>query len=297
MTEKNSDGGKDPKEGRLKWRQDSERKARQADENERAAHHGKDKIKQMRGYAAPKGRGERKIGGCLMKGENLKKKNTALNGAANDRGRGGCSLGKGNAGGSSRRSGVFARAILVPLLLILVFTLTLLGFQTQGVLSSDSLNKGEETAKAISGNWCDSGNYSTTATYGGGDGSASNPYQIKTARHLARLAYMARTNSSNTSGKFFKLMNSIDISEHYWSPIGTGDNPFKGRFNGQGYCITGLTIDDNDSRFVGLFGQLSEWGDSNSQCGMITNVNVFGTITARTMTSGTKNDAIGGIVG
>lgn len=42
-----------------------------------------------------------------------------------------------------------------------------------------------------------------------------------------------------------------------WTPIGTVEHPFEGRFNGDGHIVTGLYIDDESIDYQGLFGVIS----------------------------------------
>ena len=81
---------------------------------------------------------------------------------------------------------------------------------------------------------------------------------ISNAGQLAKLAYDVNTGASAYSGVTFKLTNNIDLSEHYWNPIGSSlSNCFKGNFDGNNYCIYGLNIigDYNSGdNYFGLFG-------------------------------------------
>ncbi|MGL5258317.1 MAG: M56 family metallopeptidase [Proteocatella sp.] len=58
----------------------------------------------------------------------------------------------------------------------------------------------------------------------------------------------------NTDDKIYMLANDIVLSSEEWMPIGSKDNPFKGSFNGNGFYIKGLTIENKDTSIVGLFG-------------------------------------------
>ena len=52
-----------------------------------------------------------------------------------------------------------------------------------------------------------------------------------------------------------KAVQTADITlTEVWEPIGTGANPFKGTYNGNGYTITGLNVEGGTSNFQGLFG-------------------------------------------
>jgi len=111
---------------------------------------------------------------------------------------------------------------------------------------------------ATTGNWIDTGN--VAVAFAGGTGTSADPYQIATAGQLAYLAYMTNTGSSWSSVKYFIQTADIDLTAHYWTPIGTyvlgsGDytHAFKGVYNGNGKTINGLYIDSLDSS-VGLFG-------------------------------------------
>ena len=103
-----------------------------------------------------------------------------------------------------------------------------------------------------------------------GDGSYSNPYEIRNAQDLANLAYMVREGGEDYSGKYFVMTNDITLNENLvnadctdrntgnfqvWTPIGNNgrDNNFKGNFNGNSHTISGLFIEDNDN-YNGLFG-------------------------------------------
>ena len=101
--------------------------------------------------------------------------------------------------------------------------------------------------------------------FGGGNGTSNDPYLIYTGAQLAYLA--SKTNSGNSySGKYFKLMNNIDLNGINWTPIGRGnqtsnddDNPsnvFMGIFDGNGYKIINLYINSTNLMKVGLFGSV-----------------------------------------
>ncbi|MGD9901615.1 MAG: InlB B-repeat-containing protein [Spirochaetales bacterium] len=94
-----------------------------------------------------------------------------------------------------------------------------------------------------------------------GDGSSGSPYQISSAGNLAWLAY--QTNNYDVNGhtdadtdrnwsyqKYFVLTSNISLSGRYWTHIGwyyvnTDHRSFMGNFNGQGYTISGLTINSS----------------------------------------------------
>ena len=108
--------------------------------------------------------------------------------------------------------------------------------------------------------WTDAGNYDTVnvATgdgFSGGDGSEADPYIISTARQLAGLA--VEVNNGNAPYKYFKVVNDINLLDHYWTPIGNENYQFEGCFDGDGHELTGMVIDINDASsniYAGFFG-------------------------------------------
>ena len=101
------------------------------------------------------------------------------------------------------------------------------------------------------------GNNCFAQTFGGGSGnSASDPYLISTKAHLDTIATYVNNNSNNFSGKYFKMMNDIDMSvSGTFNPIGNSStNSFRGNFNGGGHVISNLT---KSGAYVGLFGYIS----------------------------------------
>jgi hypothetical protein len=106
-----------------------------------------------------------------------------------------------------------------------------------------------------------------------GAGTSANPWQITTAQELAALAtYVNTDNGSETNGKYYKLMNDIDLSEYTsdagWTPIGINspDNAnyrFQGNFDGNGKVVRNLAINRPGQDYVGLFGYTSEGSISN----------------------------------
>ena len=48
-----------------------------------------------------------------------------------------------------------------------------------------------------------------------GDGSYSNPYEIRNAQDLANLAYMGREEGEDYSGKHFVMTNDITLNKNF----------------------------------------------------------------------------------
>ncbi len=84
-----------------------------------------------------------------------------------------------------------------------------------------------------------------------GEGTDASPYAISNEDHLK---FMGDHLSSH-----YVLSNDIHLSDA-WTPIGTNLNPFQGSLDGQGYSITGLSINAADSDYLGLFGEIGSTG-------------------------------------
>jgi hypothetical protein len=92
----------------------------------------------------------------------------------------------------------------------------------------------------------------TTCGHVAGDGSSSDPYEIRNEDDLSNMDKADICASSS-----FTLMNDIIISSANWSSIGknTSSGEFKGRFEGNDFTISGLSIDKNEDQ-IGLFSVL-----------------------------------------
>ena len=98
-----------------------------------------------------------------------------------------------------------------------------------------------------------------------GAGTDADPLQIETLSHLNWLSH-----NSGAWAKSYILINDINASEtkdwaagYGFSPIGNGSVRFKGKFNGNGKIIYGLTVNRPYLASVGLFGHLQQGHISN----------------------------------
>ena len=96
-----------------------------------------------------------------------------------------------------------------------------------------------------------------------GDGKEATPYIINSLEQLK--AFRDSVNTGNTyEGKYIKLTASVDLSGENWEPIGRGDKPFLGDFDGgsnDGVVISNLKIVKGLSNvaknnYIGLFGKV-----------------------------------------
>ncbi|MEK0317485.1 immunoglobulin-like domain-containing protein, partial [Cohnella sp. 56] len=113
-----------------------------------------------------------------------------------------------------------------------------------------------------------------------GAGTVNDPYIITDADQLDSVRLKL--------GSSYKLANDIDLSSYSnWEPIGNSTNAsFKGRLDGAGHTITGLTINRPGEQYVGLFGLLDSPGKIENL--KLVNVNVTGD---------TDIGGVGGLVG
>ena len=104
-----------------------------------------------------------------------------------------------------------------------------------------------------------------------GEGEENDPYLIKDADDLKKLA--GEVNGGETyAGKHFKLTANIDLNnEPNWTPIGTEDTLFQGTFDGGGHQITNLKIGKRE--YGGLFGNV--WGATIQNCNVTGEVNGY----------------------
>jgi hypothetical protein len=101
-----------------------------------------------------------------------------------------------------------------------------------------------------------------------GEGTSTDPYQIKTVEDLAKLAELVNSGSSRYSTAHFRLMNNLDLDVAPWNtgqgwiPIGnfnTGNvltSTFRGVFDGNGKTVSNLHIERGGSN-IGLFGRIN----------------------------------------
>ena len=134
-----------------------------------------------------------------------------------------------------------------------------------------------------------------------GLGTAESPYQISSAEELAYLSNEVNsgkfynTETKKTQYIYVELTADIDLSGKYWTPIGTDWNNyyFNGSLEGNGYVISGMTIDLQSSEkiYAGLFGCMRGETDQTSK---ISNLG----IQSREINVTTSSSAqVGGLVG
>ncbi len=92
------------------------------------------------------------------------------------------------------------------------------------------------------------------AQYGGGSGTANNPYLIYTAEQMNAIGV-----NPDDFDKHFKLMADIDLGGYTgtdFNIIGVWDNAFTGVFDGNGHTISNFTYTVTGEDAIGLFGRI-----------------------------------------
>ena len=100
--------------------------------------------------------------------------------------------------------------------------------------------------------------------YGGGSGTAGDPYLIYTAEQMNAIGA-----EPNDWDMHFKLMANIDLSEYTGDEFniigecyyesGWIERPFTGIFDGNGHIISNFSYTSTDTDYVGLFGYVGTW--------------------------------------
>ncbi len=97
--------------------------------------------------------------------------------------------------------------------------------------------------------------------WGGGDGSAENPYLIASVEDLQRMASLCNGEATHAeyAAKHYRQIRDIDMSEvAAFKPIGdSADTAFSGHYDGGDHAITGLSISNVGDNACGLFGYLN----------------------------------------
>ena len=94
------------------------------------------------------------------------------------------------------------------------------------------------------------------AGFGGGSGTAEDPFLVATVAHLEHLAAMVNYGYDFSNQEVLQI-NDLDLNgsqANPWTPIGTQSRPFRGTYNGNAHVISGLYADGAGLTPVGLFG-------------------------------------------
>ncbi|QOC22212.1 hypothetical protein IC757_14510 [Wenzhouxiangella sp. AB-CW3] len=101
-----------------------------------------------------------------------------------------------------------------------------------------------------------------SSMFAGGDGTSSDPWQISTPEQLDHIRHCP-------DDHYFQQINDIDLNVAPWNegdgwqPINASISDFFIHYDGGGYTISNLFIDNDDAFYVGLFGYVSASTISN----------------------------------
>lgn len=125
-----------------------------------------------------------------------------------------------------------------------------------------------------------------------GDGTVSSPYLIESVWDLCRLEYHVNDRRIDFKGKYFKLVNDIDLDGYMWYPIGVAENPYEstsfgGYFDGNGKTVKNMKMTLVNSQLTskysyGLFGKVK---------GAIRNLNMTGAQITMNVNTDETNDS------
>lgn len=135
--------------------------------------------------------------------------------------------------------------------------------------------------------------YDTSSGYAAG--SIDNPYWITDVYDLQYLSYETRTSSSykNFANVYFIQKGDIDLADHLWTPIGlygTKARRFAGNFDGNGFKISNLYINETRSTHLGLFSATDDGA-------VIRNVKIEGCYINTNLEAQSQSAYLGSVVG
>lgn len=101
----------------------------------------------------------------------------------------------------------------------------------------------------------------STAEFQGGTGTEETPYLIATKAQLDNVRHHLDAHFKLVADIIFTQADFVEGGPFYhegqgWDPIGTAESPFTGSFDGEGYAIQGLFINQamDQISYTGLFG-------------------------------------------
>lgn len=130
--------------------------------------------------------------------------------------------------------------------------------------------------------------------FASGKGSEEDPYIIETENQLRKFA-VSLSDENTYAGKFIKLANDVNASSANWIPIGEGEYPFCGTFDGDNHVLEGVGIKGEDRKsydagkdvYFGVFGVIGKGGYVKNLGVSNVDINI----------SGNKSTVVGGICG
>ena len=94
-----------------------------------------------------------------------------------------------------------------------------------------------------------------------GSGTLRDPYRISSEKELTLVMHLINNGAKNSHGKRYSICHyivekNLDLTNAFWTPIGTEENAFAGRFNFAGHTISGVAMATYFApiEYNGLFG-------------------------------------------
>ena len=98
-----------------------------------------------------------------------------------------------------------------------------------------------------------------------GEGTKNNPYLIRSEYDLAMMMKLVNSGAENADGVLYRkcyylLQNDIVLAENFWTPIGTDENPFAGKFDFKDHKVSSIYLAYIYERisYYGLFGVIAK---------------------------------------
>lgn len=89
--------------------------------------------------------------------------------------------------------------------------------------------------------------------------SSDNIIKLSTAEQLFKIAVKINQGDKIFATARYQLSNDIDLKNKKWTPLGSDENnPFSGTFDGDGYCIKNLLVNDKALEYAGFFGVVKD---------------------------------------
>ena len=145
----------------------------------------------------------------------------------------------------------------------------------------------------------------------GEDGICKVCHAYKISNETELFDFAQYVNSENTLADAVLLADITVSEDKSWTPMGNNNNPYIGRFDGNGHTISGLKFNDTGKDYVGLFGYVGYGGEiadvgvvncdfkGYSYIGGICGYNYEGTITGCYNTGAVSGEGkdVGGVCG
>lgn len=140
------------------------------------------------------------------------------------------------------------------------------GFSTYAVLLEDNVSKASILSAKMQ--YALEWDGTVASKFRFGSGTKEDPYLIVNGDEFAYLSKSVN-NGNSYEGKYFYLINDIDLNNNTWTPIGNHSNSFKGVFDGLGHTIGNGKINLPSSlpttvESYGMFGSIG--GGSSYSC-------------------------------